>query len=358
VTRGTNYNVAGNSATAAFNLPGLDSNMLAIAVDTNHHLLFGVLDNNSTTVANHSLKAYDISTPSSPVVISNFTYLATTTGSSSNNPNFAGAVDTDNDRIISLDTQNGVIALRIVQTYPPGIATQPSSQTNTVGAVATFAVSATGTLQLGYQWRFNNANIPSATDSSYMRSNLQPGDAGSYSVIVTNSAGSATSSEAVLTVNSAPTITTQPQSLIVTQGNNATFTVEASGAPAPEFQWRFNGTNISGANNSAFQIFAAQGTNSGNYTVMVSNSVNTITSWNAHLTVVTMPVHFESTALTNGGKFYFRGTGDPGTYQILVSTNLVDWSTATTILNTNGIFEWTDSEVVPFQRYYRARLVP
>ena len=449
-TTGTNfsYSLAGNSATAAFNVPGLDTNMLAIAVDTNHHLLFGVLDDNSTTVANHSLKAYDISIPSSPVVISNFTYLATTTGSSSNNPNFAASVDTDNDRIIGLDTQNGVVALRIVQTYPPGIATQPANQTNTVGASATFTVAATGTLPFGYQWRFNNASIASATNSSYTRSNLQISDAGSYSVVVTNSAGSATSSDAALTVNSvnsAPTITTQPQSLVVTQNNNAifivaangtppptfqwrfnganisgatttsytvtnaqpadagsysvavtnvagtsnsanailtvripvsitvspasqlaplgsnvNFTVAAEGDPAPAFQWRFRGTNISGANNSVFQIIAAQGTNTGNYSVVVSNLVNTVTSANAHLTVITMPIHFESIAPFAGENFYLRGTGDPGTYQILATTNLsnTNWPTVTTIVNTNGIFEWTDSVAVPFQRYYRARLVP
>ena len=69
------------------------------------------------------------------------------------------------------------------------------------GGNAAFSVTATGTSPLSYQWRFNGASIGGATASSYTRSNVQTGDAGSYSVIVTNVAGTVTSSNAVLTVN-------------------------------------------------------------------------------------------------------------------------------------------------------------
>jgi uncharacterized repeat protein (TIGR03806 family) len=83
----------------------------------------------------------------------------------------------------------------------PNITTQPQSQAVTAGSNVTFSVTATGTAPLQYQWRFNAANISGATASSYTRSNVQSGDAGNYSVVVSNSAGSVASSNAVLTVN-------------------------------------------------------------------------------------------------------------------------------------------------------------
>ncbi|HOC57610.1 MAG TPA: immunoglobulin domain-containing protein [Verrucomicrobiota bacterium] len=81
---------------------------------------------------------------------------------------------------------------------PPEITAQPESRTNQVGTSVTFTVVASGTAPLAYQWRWNGGEIGGATDSSYTRSNLAMGDAGSYSVIITNVAGSATSSNAVL----------------------------------------------------------------------------------------------------------------------------------------------------------------
>ncbi len=88
----------------------------------------------------------------------------------------------------------------VVSATPPTITTQPQSQTNYIGSSATFTVGASGTAPLSYQWRLNGSPIGGATSSSYTRSNLQTNDAGNYSVVVTNSAGSATSANAALTM--------------------------------------------------------------------------------------------------------------------------------------------------------------
>src|SRR5690606_27748273 len=136
-------------------------------------------------------------------------------------------------------------------TVAPSITTQPVSQNVNAGANATFTVSASGTGPLSYQWRFNGANISGATATSYTRSNVQSGDAGNYSVVVSNAAGSATSANAALTVNVPPSITTQPVSQTVNAGANVTFTVSASGTAPLSYQWRFNGANISGATASS-----------------------------------------------------------------------------------------------------------
>ena len=62
------------------------------------------------------------------------------------------------------------------------------------------SVSAIGASPLSYQWRFNGTNQAGATASVYTLPSVQAGDAGNYSVVVSNAAGSVTSSEAVLTV--------------------------------------------------------------------------------------------------------------------------------------------------------------
>src|ERR1051326_4772496 len=97
---------------------------------------------------------------------------------------------------------------------PPTITNQPQSLTINQGMNATFTVGASGTSPFSYQWLFNGTNSPGATASSYTKTNAQPSDSGNYSVAVSNPAGTATSSNAVLTVNPVPTppgIATQPQ---------------------------------------------------------------------------------------------------------------------------------------------------
>lgn len=82
----------------------------------------------------------------------------------------------------------------------PTITTQPVSQSAVAGASVTFSVVATGSSSLSYQWRKDGSSVSGATSSSYTISSVTTSDAGSYDVVVTNSAGSATSSAATLTV--------------------------------------------------------------------------------------------------------------------------------------------------------------
>lgn len=80
------------------------------------------------------------------------------------------------------------------------ITTQPPSQTVSPGANAVFAVGATGSLPLRYQWHFNGEPIIGATESAYRISSVQPPDAGAYSVVVSNDDGAITSEVALLAV--------------------------------------------------------------------------------------------------------------------------------------------------------------
>ncbi|MCX6927032.1 MAG: immunoglobulin domain-containing protein, partial [Verrucomicrobia bacterium] len=83
---------------------------------------------------------------------------------------------------------------------PPSILVQVADLTVTGTSPATFTVTAAGTPQLRYQWRFNGADITGATDTSLTLANVQVSNAGSYSVRVVNAFGSVISSNALLTV--------------------------------------------------------------------------------------------------------------------------------------------------------------
>ena len=90
----------------------------------------------------------------------------------------------------------------VLTVNPPGsptIATPPAAMTVRMGASAFFSVQATGEL-LGFQWRKDNVDIPGATDPLLLLTNVEPSDAGSYSVVVNNPGGSVTSPEGALTV--------------------------------------------------------------------------------------------------------------------------------------------------------------
>jgi len=167
----------------------------------------------------------------------------------------------------------------------PVITTQPQSQTVNAGTNATFTVAAPGTPVPTYQWYLNSQAISGATNASYTIAGAQTSNAGSYTVIASNTAGSVTSAVATLTVNTVPVIITQPQSQTVNAGANVTIGVVAVGTPAPAFQWYLNGQAISGATSTFYAIIGVQTSNGGSYTVVVGNAAGSVTSSVATLAV-------------------------------------------------------------------------
>ena len=172
--------------------------------------------------------------------------------------------------------------------FAPAITNQPADQAVTAGQTATFAVGASGTEPLSYQWYFNTNTLLGGAASSLLEIvNAQTNDAGGYSVIVSNAYGSVTSAVARLTVlGAAPAIVTQPADQTIMVGQDATFTVGASGTGPLAYQWYYNtNTLLADRTNSALLITNAQTNDAGAYLVVVSNSIGSATSAVARLTV-------------------------------------------------------------------------
>ncbi len=174
---------------------------------------------------------------------------------------------------------------------PPSITTHPSDQTVLQGQPATFTVAATGSATLNYQWQRNQVNISGATSPSYTIASTVAADNGAkFRCVVTNSFGTATSSEATLTVNVPPSITTHPSNQTVLQGQPATFTVAATGSATLNYQWQRNQVNISGATSPSYTIGSTVAADNGaKFRCVVTNNFGTATSNEATLIVNVPP---------------------------------------------------------------------
>ncbi|MCX6903450.1 MAG: hypothetical protein NTW03_08235, partial [Verrucomicrobia bacterium] len=173
--------------------------------------------------------------------------------------------------------------------HPLFLITQPSDQTNNAGTTATFGVSAVGGAPLHYQWQkgavalVDGGNIAGATTATLTVSNVLGGDAGAYSVVVSNMDGSITSREAMLTVVD-PLITDQPISQQRNGGESAAFNVTVVGTTPLNYQWRKDGValvdggNRSGAATASLRLTNVLGGDSGGYSVVVSNQYGSLTS--------------------------------------------------------------------------------
>ena len=136
-----------------------------------------------------------------------------------------------------------------------------------------------------YQWLFNGTNIVGATNSFLALNNVQSTNARNYSVRVSNLAGSATNSNALLTVNIPPFISTPPQTQSANAGSMTTLNVVAGGTPPFSYQWYKDTAPLSGATNSSLPLPDLTPFDSGTYFVIVTSPYGMATSSIAALSV-------------------------------------------------------------------------
>jgi hypothetical protein len=259
------------------------------------------------------------------------------------------SVSSANDGIYSVVVTNnagsatsGDARMLVTQVTPdvvaPTIATQPAPVTVNSGNVATFAVGVNGTGPFTFQWRRDGNNITGANAAALTLNNVALPNAGLFSVVVSNSAGTIVSSDALLTVAEAsgaiaPTITSQPSTLIVPSGGSGFLAVGATGSGPLSYQWQFNGTPISGATLPVLSLTNVDNTNVGNYTVTVTNSVTSTTSQAAQLILLGAPVINTDPVATTAAEnqtatFSVAAEGSGLRYQWLLNSSPISGATS------------------------------
>ena len=214
---------------------------------------------------------------------------------------------------------------------PPAIVAQPQSSTNVVGTTASFSVTASGTMPLSYQWQSNGTNVSGATSTSLTLNNVQANQAGSYAVVVTNVAGSVTSSSGAIDGMGAASHCDPAPDTTNVVGTTASFSVTASGTAPLSYQWQSNGTNAPGATSTSLTLNNAAN-QAGSYAVVVTNVAGSVTSPVALLTVwvppaiVTQP---QSTTNVVGATASFsvsQPAGLPPELPVAVERHQCNWS--------------------------------
>ncbi|TAL69789.1 MAG: choice-of-anchor D domain-containing protein [Bacteroidetes bacterium] len=221
----------------------------------------------------------------------------------------------------------------------PSITTQPQSQTVCKGENVNFTVTAVGT-DITYQWKKNGTNINGATATTYSISNVQTNDAAQYTVEVSGKCTPPkTSQPAILSVNTAPVISKEPDSLQVCIRKPAAFSVISSGLNNT-YKWFKNDIEIPNSNAPTYSITAVSKNDEGNYHVIISNSCNPQTSSRiALLTVNEAPFILnqpEPLKVTVGANASFSITANSATgFQWRKNNNILTGKTSSTLNLTN-----------------------
>ena len=156
---------------------------------------------------------------------------------------------------------------------------QPQSQAGVLGSNVTFSVSVSGTAPFSYVWHYNGTTLPGATNATLVLPSLQTNQVGTYGVFVFNSAGAVASADATLVILIPVAFNLQPVGQIVLPGTNVTLSSLAMGTGVVRYQWRFEGSNILAATNASYSfINAAYPTHHGNFSVVVTDDLSSLTS--------------------------------------------------------------------------------
>lgn len=177
---------------------------------------------------------------------------------------------------------------------PPVFLAQPSNTVAAAGLPLVLNAPVAGQGHIAYQWRkdgvplLNNSPITGADTGTLVIPSASVTDSGAYDVVVSSPCDTLTSQVAAVTVQRLAFVT-QPVSLAVRPGSNATFSVTVSSASPVTYQWQFNGVNIENATNSTHTVTNAQVGQRGNYRCVAHNNLGDFSSADAWLEVIVAP---------------------------------------------------------------------
>ena len=199
-----------------------------------------------------------------------------------------------------------------------------------VGEALTITATATGTGTLSYVWKRGATTV--GTNSNVLSiPTVATTDAGSYTVEVTGTCGTVTSTPAIaITINTPPSITTQPADASGCVGSSSSLVVDATGTPTLTYQWKQGSTNV-GTNSATLNFSPLTTASGGSYTVDVTNSCGTVTSTAATVTITTTETPSVSLATDIA-----QGCGDGATVVTLTASDNGGGSTPNFTFRVNG----------------------
>ncbi len=242
----------------------------------------------------------------------------------------------------------------------PAIVTPPANANVAAGNNAIFTVVARGTPTLAYKWVKNGTtilsdvgNISGSGTATLTVSNIGSGDLGTYAVYVTNGVGSfVLSAPATLSFLTDPTIAAQPQNFSTNFGGTATFQVTAGGTAPFSYQWHKSGAgdltdggNITGSHSNILTLTGVAFPDGANYSVTVSNSLGSLLSTPATLSVADPYIVTQPAPVTanSGSTVMFHvvadGSGGAGSFTY-------EWFQNGNFIFDNGHFAGTSTDTL------------
>jgi hypothetical protein len=169
----------------------------------------------------------------------------------------------------------------------------------------------------------------------------------SFGTVATNCGSSVTS----------PSITQQPQSVTVSNGGPAGFSVVANGTAPLTYRWRHDGADLPGQTGTTLSFGAVQPSDAGSYTVVVGNISGSITSAPAMLRVLIAPALLSPAfAGTNVSLSLLTAAGLSYTIEFKNAFTATVWTPLTTVPGNGGVLKVNDPGPLPASRFYRVRV--
>lgn len=211
-------------------------------------------------------------------------------------------------------TGNQIAALYAAAKVAPVITTPPVAPPTAVylGSSVTFTVGVDGAPPLSYQWVSNGIALAGQTATNFTLNNVSAAADGTYSVIVSNAYGTATSSVVLAVTPTLPPVSVSPA--VETRWNGFPFEFDAAGVGSAtvNYKWLFDGT-ATGTTSSNIVGTANSGT-AGSYSVIVNNSLGSATSSvPGVLNIVSIPAGYPATILADHPIAYYRLDETSGT---------------------------------------------
>ena len=200
----------------------------------------------------------------------------------------------------SCGTTTTCIATLTVNTKPE-ITVQPLPQTVCEGDEVSFTAAASGVPTPTVKWQVLKSgspgweDIPGATSTTLTFITASADNGNQYHAIFSNVCGNVNTCDVVLTINTAPVVTAQPENRTACAGDNVCFAAAASGKPAPTVQWQMllsgeaDWEDIQGATSVQYCFTASSSDDGNQYRAVFTNACGTVTTGAASLEINTVP---------------------------------------------------------------------